>query len=135
MVRLEGWERRLSDHILEHRKKPHVWGENDCILFAAKGFEKITGINTYDEYLGYGDKEGAMDILTRNGGFEKLISKHIGPSHRNKLMAKRGDICLIKTPDLCLGIVDDSGQGISCMSETGFMKIPLKYAWRIWSYG
>jgi hypothetical protein len=135
MVRLEGWEIRLSQYLRESKNHVFEWGKNDCVLFAVKGAEIITGINTYNDYLGYNDEAGAFDIIRKNGGMESLISNHFGHSHKMILKAKRGDLALLKLPQLSLGIVDDSGQYVACVSEKGYARIPLIKAWRIWSYG
>lgn len=105
MVRIEGWERRLSEYIKESRSTVFQWGVNDCVLFAVKGAEKITGINTYQEYLGYKSKRGADKIIKEAGGFEALITKHYGESHRNIMKARRGDLAMVKVPHLSLEIV------------------------------
>lgn len=134
MVRTEGWELRLSNYLKAMRDQPFAWGENDCVLFAVKAAELITGVNTYSEYLGYTDEHGARDIITEAGSLEKLISRHYGEGHRNILLAKRGDLAMLKLPSKTIGVVDDSGRFVCGVSEMGFTRVPLSKAWRIWSY-
>lgn len=134
MVRLDGWELRLSNYLKESKDKPFVWGENDCVLFSVKAVEIITGENTYGQYLGYVDEEGAQEIIGEAGGLEQLISRHFSNSHRNILLAKRGDLAMLKLPSKTIGIVDDSGRFVCGVSEVGYVKVPLEKAWRIWSY-
>lgn len=134
MVRYEDWPQRLSTFIKSMRETPFQWGINDCVMASAKAVEALTGINYYDEYLGYTDEAGANEIIAKNGGLEALITKHLGPSHPNKLKAKRGDLALIKTPAKSIGIIDDTGQYVVGMSDKGFVKVPLSKAWRVWSY-
>lgn len=134
MVRLEGWELKLSNYLKEARNKPFVWGENDCVLFSVKGVEVLTGVDTYSQYLGYTDEQGAKDIINEAGSLEKLISRHFGNSHRNILLAKRGDLAMLKMPSKTIGIVDDSGRFVCGVSEMGYVRVPLEKAWRIWSY-
>lgn len=135
MVRIEGWEIKFSEYLKNAKSFSFEWGRNDCVLYAVKAAEVITGENTYKEYLGYSNEVEARKIIEDNGGFESLISKHFGYAHSNILKARRGDLVLVRMPELCLGIVDDSGQRISCVSEKGYAILPLKKAWRIWSYG
>jgi hypothetical protein len=113
---------------------PFKWGYNDCILFSAKGYEALTGIDYYSQYLGYSTENGARSRLKENGGFEGIIGQHIGPGHRHILKAKRGDVVLLKIPDLTCGLVDDSGQFVVAPGPQGIKRLPLTKAWRIWSY-
>lgn len=136
VTRLPDWDKRLSKYIADTRGEfKFEWGINDCVLYSVKMAEAITGEDHYSEYLGYSTREGAMEIIAAHGSLEALISKHFGQSHRNFLRAKRGDLVLVKRPDFICGFVDDSGQMIIVPSEKeGLMKLPLKMAWRIWSY-
>lgn len=132
--RIEGWELRFSEYLKQMKTVPFEWGVSDCVLFGSRGFEVITGLNFYDQYLGYTDEAGAAAIIEQNGGLENLVSQHIGPAHKEFLKAKRGDVVLVKAPLLCLGMVDDSGQYIAALSPKGWIKLPLNKAYRIWSY-
>lgn len=134
LQRMPGWELRFSNYLEKKKNAPFIWGANDCILFAVKAVEEITGVNVYEEYLGYKTEIGAFRIVERNGGLESLISKHFGQSHKNILSAKRGDIAMLKTPEKTIGIVDDSGRFICNVSDEGFARLPLIKAWCVWSY-
>lgn len=134
MVRREDWLKRLSEYLKMNKDTPFEWGVNDCILFAAKGYEYITGIDHYSEYLGYSTEDQAKEILKKNDGFEGIIGKHIGKGHKNILLAKRGDVVLLKIPALTCGLVDDSGMFIAAPSAEGIKRLPLTKAVRIWSY-
>lgn len=133
-MRSERWEMALSEYLKEMKDVPFEWGRNDCILFAAKGFERLTGKNHYAEYLGYSTEEEAKKILESNGGFDGIIGKHIGPSKKDWRKAKRGDVCLMKIPHITCGIVDDSGRFVAVPSEKGLVRRPLSDAWRVWIY-
>lgn len=133
MVKLEDWDKRLSHYLQQQKKAPFKWGENDCILFAAKAYEAMTGINHYQKYLGYENEEQARDILEAHNGLDGAISKFLGPGHRNPMLAKRGDIVLLKLKQLTCGVVDDSGQKVAAPGIDGIIRYPLKLAWRIWS--
>lgn len=134
MKRLENWEKYFSDYLTEVRFKPFKWGENDCVLFAAKGLEVITGVNTYSDFLGYKNKKQAVEILTSKGGMDSIVSEHLGPGHRSVMKAKRGDVVLLKLPDLTCGMVDDTGQFVVAPGKNGLERIDLIKSWRIWSY-
>lgn len=132
MVRVENWPKELSDYLSEMKDSPFEWGQNDCVLFAAKAIERITGSNFYFQYLPYDSEESAKKIILENGGIAGLVSKHLGPGSRNILSAKRGDLVLMKVPSDTLGIVDDSGQRIASVGPNGIARLPLSKAWRVW---
>lgn len=134
MVRYENWPQRLSAYLSFMRNEPFEWGKNDCVLYSMKGVEALTGINVYQQYIGYTDEAGAQKIIEDNSTIEQLVSKHLGESHRNFMKARRGDVVLVKSPELTCGIVDDSGEYIAVITKKGYMRLPLRKAWRIWSY-
>lgn len=133
-MRTQGWERRLSKYLTEKNNAPFQWGENDCVLFAAKAVEAVSGYNFYQDYLPYTTEEEAKAILDINGGIEGLVAKFLGGGYINYRLAKRGDVVLIKSPLLSLGIVDDSGQKIVSVGPEGAVRLPLKMATRVWSF-
>lgn len=132
-MRTDGWEKRFSDYLASRQNMPFEWGVNDCILFAAKGYEVITGTEYYSKFLPYSTEEEAKEIIEKNGGFYSLISKDIGRGHRNILKARRGDGVLLKLPNFTCGLVDDSGESIAVPGKQGLVRYPLSKAWRIWS--
>lgn len=133
MKRFDDWDKRLSDYLTEMRNKPFKYGVNDCVLFAVKGVERMTGVNTYSSYIGYKTKKGADKIISEAGGIEQLISKHFGPGHKNVRKARRGDLVLIKDTEISAGLVDDSGQFVLLPGEHGLVREPMSKVWRVWS--
>lgn len=126
---------KLSNYIISKRDAPFEWGQNDCVLFAFKGLEMITGQNHYQSYLPYSTEEQAYNIVRECGGIEKMIMKHLGQGHKNILKAKRGDIVLLKAPELTCGLVDDSGQFVVATGKDGLKRLPLSNRIkRVWSY-
>lgn len=130
MVRLEGWEMRISQYIKENENTPFEWGKNDCVLFIGKAVEIITGANYYSQF-NYSTKEEAEKIIKENNGIQGLLTKYIGKPHNNYKFACRGDIVLMRLPDITCGVVDDSGMKIACLSEKGLVRLPLNKAWRV----
>lgn len=130
MVRLEGWEMRISQYIKENENTPFEWGKNDCVLFIAKAVELITGLDYYSQFK-YSTKEEAEKIIEENNGIQGLLTKYLGQPHNNYMLAGRGDIVLMRLPEITCGLVDDSGQRIVALSEKGIVRLPLNKAWRI----
>lgn len=134
MVRKEDWAKQLSNYLRERRDMPFQWGENDCLQFVARGVERLTGQNFWQQYLPYSTKEEVTEILSSNGGVTGIISKYLGSGHRQILKAKRGDVAIVKMPEITAGLVDDTGRFVLLMTEQGWQRFPLSLAWRIWSY-
>lgn len=134
MKRIEQWQRSFSDFLDYHRDKPFKWGENDCVYFVSKAVKSLTGEDHHSTYV-YDTKDGAEQILNDNHGILGLLSKHFGHSHKNKYMARRGDVVLMKIPELTAGVVDDTGQHIVSVSENGIVRLPLSAACRVWRIG
>lgn len=135
VIRLEGWEKRYSNFLLERKKMPFEWGVNDCMQFVSHGVEAITGNNFYDPYSNYSDENGAKDVLKKNGGIIGIINSCLGQSHSNYKKAKRGDVVILRLPEIVGGLVSDCGQKIIALHyDRGFVMVPLSKAYRIWSY-
>lgn len=134
VTRKENWPSLLSGYLQEHRRKPFSWAENDCMSFVSKCVERLTGHDFLKDYPAYHDEESAKAVLEEHGGIVEIITACLGRGHRNILQAKRGDVVIVKTPEIAGGVVDDSGQSISLLSKEGLTTYPLKRAWRVWSY-
>lgn len=134
VVRKEDWAKRLSAFLDERRDMPFEWGKNDCLTFLAKAAEAMTGVDYYAEYSGYSNEEEANLKLNQNGGIIAIINKYLGGGTKNVLTAGRGDVAIVKMPELMAGIVDDSGRYIAVVSKEGLRRIPLEKAIRVWRF-
>lgn len=132
--RLEDWPKRLSAFLDERRDMPFEWGKNDCLTFLAKGAEAMTGNDYYSKYEGYASEQEANEKLKEHGGIIKIIESYVGSGTRNILKAHRGDVAVVKCPELMAGIVDDSGRYVAVVTKEGLRRFPLEKAWRIWRF-
>ncbi|GAB3282694.1 hypothetical protein GCM10027347_59080 [Larkinella harenae] len=134
MVRRDNWPMLYSQYLRERMKMPFQWGVNDCMNFVAKGVEAITGEDFFTPFIGYDTEETAQEKLDVHGGVIGIISAVLGPGHRQSMQARRGDVVIVKMPDITGGLVDDSGNRIALVTKNGLIRVPLSAAWRIWSY-
>jgi hypothetical protein len=132
--RLENWPILLSNYLQERKDMPFEWGVNDCLTFLAKGAEAMTGYNYYNIYSGYTTEEEAYKKLEEHGGIIKIVSSYLGSGSRNYKKASRGDVAVVKMPELMAGIVDDSGRYVALVSKDGLVRCPLEKAWRVWRF-
>jgi hypothetical protein len=133
MVRVLDWERRFSSYLAERQAMEFEWGNHDCMAFVAKGVEAITGTDYFQYYSDYHDEASAKEMLSDNGGPTGIITECLGVGHRNVLKAKRGDVVIVKMPEIVGGLVDDTGQRIALVTPEGLTRVPLTKAWRVWS--
>lgn len=134
MVRHENWPLLLSNYIVETKNNEFIWGQHDCLQFVAKAVERLTGVDFYTKYCTYDTEDGCNELLEREGGVEAIINKCLGEGSRNTLKAGRGDVVTVKLPHVMAGIVDDTGKYILVVTQEGVKKLPVRLAWKIWSY-
>lgn len=137
-MRKENWERHLIETIEAAQKRPFVFGESDCCLFAADVFEAMTGTDPASKWRGkYKSEKGAIRMLKRigGGGFVEameIIMLGLGLEEVKPVFAQRGDVVLVMNGGRhILGVIDSRGL-ITAMSTDGVVQLPLDQAERAW---
>lgn len=97
MIRPVGWAHRLSTYIMENRNKPFVWGERDCMLFAAGAYKAIYDIDLAKDYRGYSTEKEARRIIQKFGGVAEMVDTMLKRKETNKLQT--GDIGFMIHPE------------------------------------
>lgn len=133
-MRLPDWPKLLSEFLIERKSMPFEWGVNDCMAFTCAAVNRLSGNDYFPEYSDYHDEETARLLLERSGGVTGIINACLGEGSRNVINAKRGDVVVVKIPEVTAGIVDDTGQRIALVTKDGLTRVPLVKAWRYWSY-
>ncbi|MGR3181016.1 DUF6950 family protein [Enterobacter cancerogenus] len=126
------WHNRLIAVIRAAEKRPFLWGEHDCCLFAADCAEAMAGVNFADGWRGTYDSEtGAKKALLRGGGsLEKVLAKYLDEVPVK--MAQRGDIAVVENADTrCAGVI--YGGAVWVPGEAGLVCLRIKplSAWRV----
>lgn len=126
------WHNRLIAVIRAAEKRPFLWGEHDCCLFAADCAEAMTGDNFAEGWRGTYDSEtGAKKALLRGGGsLEKVLAKYLDEVPVK--MAQRGDIAIVESAGTrCAGVI--YGGGVWVPGETSLVCLRVKpmSAWRV----
>ncbi|HCR1899503.1 hypothetical protein OI909_06180 [Enterobacter asburiae] len=126
------WHNRLIAVIRAAEKRPFLWGEHDCCLFAADCAEAMTGDNFADGWRGTYDSEtGAKKALLRGGGsLEKVLTKYLDEVPVK--MAQRGDIAVVENAGTrCAGVI--YGGAVWVPGETGLVCLRIKplSTWRV----
>ncbi|MBA2152965.1 hypothetical protein HNS33_08895 [Enterobacter roggenkampii] len=126
------WHNRLIAVIRAAEKRPFLWGEHDCCLFAADCAEAMTGDNFADGWRGtYDSVTGAKKALLRGGGsLEKVLTKYLDEVPVK--MAQRGDIAVVENAgNRCAGVI--YGGAVWVPGETGLVCLRIKplSTWRV----
>lgn len=126
------WHNRLIAVIRAAEKRPFLWGEHDCCLFAADCAEAMTGENFANGWRGTYDSEtGAKKALLRGGGsLENVLAKYL--DEVSVKMAQRGDIAVVENAGTrCAGVI--YGGAVWVPGETGLVCLRVKplSTWRV----
>lgn len=126
------WHNRLIGVIRAAEKRPFLWGEHDCCLFAADCAEAMTGDNFANGWRGTYDSEtGAKKALLRGGGsLENVLAKYLDEVPVK--MAQRGDIAVVENSGTrCAGVI--YGGAVWVPGEAGLVCLRIKplSTWRI----
>ena len=88
---------RLVGMAIEKWDQPFQWGVGDCAQFTGYVVREVTGIDFLSSFA-YADEKGAWDILSKEDGLRRLVTKILGePVDLDKL--EDGDPVLIVFED------------------------------------
>ena len=136
MKKKETWDSELSAFCAASARTPFKWGGNDCLSFALKAVEAMTGRVVW-EHPQFPDAEGAERFLRAQGGIESLVERiAIGAGMREvqtpTRQCSRGDLALFQNSRrLCVGVV---GIGkVLCPGPCGLKSAKLSAVTRGWT--
>jgi len=136
--RHEKWPRMLSDFIQDQHGKPFIWGERDCMIFAADAVWHLTGFDPAWNLRGtYETEDEANAIIHGAGGPANLCTRQIGLNASDaRGLAKRGDVAMLRMDGRdVFGVVDDSGKRVACLDPiSGIVRLPMRAVALVWSY-
>lgn len=126
------WHNRLIAVMKAAEKRPFLWGQHDCCLFAADCAEAMTGESFASGWRGTYDSEtGAKKALLRGGGsLEKVIAKYLDEVPVK--LAQRGDIAIVENNGTrCAGVVYSGVVWVP--GNTGLVSLRVKplSVWRV----
>ena len=101
-MRVENWDTKLSNYIVEQSKTKFVRGKTDCVNFILGGIEVIIGRKVFDRE--YKSLKEAKEILKEFNKKDLLeIAQDIAKENKfkeiNTSFARRGDVVFLKTDE------------------------------------
>lgn len=112
-------EMTFVDYVTGHLKTPFVWGQHDCVLFAAGWVRHHTGFDYLAGMPPWKSEKKARRLIRRMGGLEKIMDARFDRIHPN--LARDGDIALY-SGCLCLfsgaHIVGPNRDGLAFIDRT-----------------
>lgn len=133
-MRIEGWEKLLSEYLEAQATVPFEWGVSDCLMFAADAVKLITGIDPAEEARGrYNDVKSAAILSIETGiKTEEIFDRHF--ERGDVAFSHRGDIVLKETDrGATFGIVY-GGKAVFKVDGVGLSYEPLMsvgISWRV----
>lgn len=135
LQRREGWEQAYVRVGIAAMKRPHAWGEHDCVMFVCDCIAAMTGEDLAADFRGqYDNEREARALLARLGYVDigALASSRL--PEIDPAQAQRGDVVLIPGEEgEYLAIVD--GRTAVGPAARGLTHAPLGLAKRAWRVG
>lgn len=132
-MRPSGWDKRLRAFIEAAERKPFLWGEHDCALFAIAAHEVVTGRAVVREHHWSNAREAAR--LLRDLPLRDFGDRWFGPSVDGWNTARRGDIVLIGSDRAFMGqpaLAVCVGPTVACPGGTGLQFEALRHSFCTW---
>lgn len=133
----QNWTGLLAEYLADKAKKPFIWGENDCIIFAGEAILAMTGVDIGTKHKHqYANSDEAREYLGEHfdGNGDNVFIPYLGKSMNNYRKAGRGDIAKIAVlgEGFAYGVVDCSGERIAFMQRKGLVYVPKRELIAFW---
>jgi len=136
VTRLLNWEDRLSAFLAKVYDRPYAPGEHDCMIFAGRCVETVTGQDLASPHLGKYRTEARAFVYLRSIGFDSCEAWwDANLPARPTSHARRGDIVMRAdgTPCVCMGdfavMVGTDGE------RDGLFRVPRDEWLKAWTVG
>jgi hypothetical protein len=137
MDKLTSWRRNYDQLILESNTAPFVWGEHDCVMFAAKAIDAQyeLGVVAYIKAnLAYSNEGEAIDIIEEHGDLEGLVTEVLGVGAIPPALLTVGDVVLYEygIPGFQHALAVHDGHQILSPAKVGLTYLHMTRALKGW---
>lgn len=126
------WQLEFEKVVSEHKDKPFVWGEHDCVLWAANTVLAITGFDPAEGFRdSYSTALGAAKLLKDFGGMEALVTTKLEREPVAPAFANVGDVLIVlQGEDPMLAVCN--GETMLAPGALGLVALPTLSALKAW---
>jgi hypothetical protein len=134
--RLQHWDRHLLDAVEAARERQFVWGEHDCVTFAAACVTAITGADPLANLPRWSNATTARRAVEAVGGLDAALTERFGAAVP-PAYAQRGDLGLMyadRSPVTGATLAVCLGEWWVAPADTGLGRVRLdaiEAAWRV----
>lgn len=123
MKKLDDWQRRFHEFLVQNKERPFVWGEWDCCKFTDAAVQAITGERLIPSHLDWNDEPSALQVIEN---YEKTLTRGVAKAAKaaglqtvHPADVQKGDVVIVKEMGgRVAGICD--GYAILCPSDDGY---------------
>lgn len=131
-MRYPDWQNRLVDTIRAAKMQPFLWGEHDCLLFAADCIKAVSGNDYATAVRGtyHTAAEARKTLLKHYGTMEKALGENL--EEIPVKLAQRGDVAMVENQGRhCAGVIWNGGVYVPGINGLVLLKCRPLRAWRV----
>ena len=101
-MRVENWDTKLSNYIVQEQSKKFIRGKSDCVNFVLGGIEVIIGKKVFDRpYKSLKEAKAILKEFKKKDLFDiaQDIAKENNFKEIHTNLARRGDVVFLKTDE------------------------------------
>ena len=127
MERTQDWPERLAQTVAWAQSIPYEIGRHDCLIFACKCIEAMTGVDFWPKFAGYKTRREAVETLAKHGStLEAAAASVIGTELLAPLSARRGDLVTFRDKyGEHLGVC--TGHHVAVLGHQGLIHVRLDH--------
>lgn len=126
------WQLAFATCVAENQDRPFIWGEHDCVLWAANAVLSITGFDAAEGFRDrYSTALGAAKLLKEFGGMEALVTAKLEREPTPPAFANVGDILMVMQEGQPMLAVCN-GETMLAPGLSGLVSLPTLSAVKAW---
>lgn len=136
VTKLPDWQARLDLFVATSARRPFVWGDHDCALYAAAACDAQIGIDFAAPFRGrYSSLEEGLKLLQDAGFADHVALAAANLQEIPVAFAQVGDIAAVDLGDIGVGLTVVAGHRLIGPMMTAGGSVPLTSAFRAFSVG
>lgn len=127
MQRAQDWPERLAETVAWAQSRTYEIGKHDCLIFACKCIQAMTGVDFWPKFEGYTSRREAVETLSRYGStLEAAAASVLDTELLAPMSARRGDLVTFRDKyGEHLGVC--TGQHVAVLGHNGLIHLRLDH--------